>query len=209
MRFNIINYSSNDLIMEKEAEVAGMKHWRDNFPKRINAKSKSVFTINFSLFFKGSGKVDYDLGDIQDALTIHAKNMMLYIRWHKQMTEDGYWVYPVPLQNDAFWELKGKNNDAIFTIVIMNEVDLPMQKLAESKEDVKEHWMEALQPLIYNQKIPDLLYAATHDSASYSMKNCFCGCFAKTQKLTIEGQLTHGARTLDLRVGDLGPDKGD
>lgn len=70
MRFNIINYSSNELVMEKEAEVHGMKHWRDNFPKRIAANSKVLIQINFSFFFKGSGKVEYNLGDLKDALTI-------------------------------------------------------------------------------------------------------------------------------------------
>ena len=56
--------------MEKEAEVHGMKHWRDNFPKRIAANSKVLIQINFSFFFKGSGKVEYNLGDLKDALTI-------------------------------------------------------------------------------------------------------------------------------------------
>lgn len=70
MRFDIINYSSHELVMDREAEVEGMKHWRDNLPRRIPAQTKMVFQINFSWLYKGSGKASYNLGDIEDALII-------------------------------------------------------------------------------------------------------------------------------------------
>ena len=187
MRFNIINYSSNDLVMEKEPQEDGMKRWKDTLPRRVAANSKVLFQINFSCCSKGSGRAEYDLGDLKDALTIDAKNMMIYVRWSQHVAGEGYWVYPVPLKDERSWSFKAKDNDAIYSIVIINEVDLPIQKAADSREEVKEHWMDHLRPIIANQKIPDLFYAATHDSASYDMKNCCCGCYAKTQSSTIEG----------------------
>lgn len=73
---------------------------------------------------------------------------MIYVRWSKQVAGEGYWVYPIPLKEEAFWSFKAKNNDAIYSIVIINDCDLPIQKCADSEDEAREHWMDHLQPII-------------------------------------------------------------
>ncbi len=190
MRFNIINHSSTDLTLAGEPESSGMSKWNGVFPRHIASQKKMIFPIKFGCCkCSNYGVAIYNFATIEKALTITLKNSILSIQWDPAVREEGFWVYPPPLKSGKPWEFKAKKNDAPYSILVMSHEDLPMQAPVTSPEELNEHWMEYLMPVIKDKAIPDLFYPVSHDSASYSIKNKLCGCFAKTQSHSILHQL--------------------
>ena len=206
MRFNIINLTGLDLALT-DMDASGMSKWRDTIVRQIPAGEKKLFGAKFGLCGSGRAHATYSLGDINNALELRAHGGQITVRWNLEIQQEKVWVYPPPTETG--WTFKAKSSSAIYSVVLAQMDDLPEQQVVASCEALRSQWMKAFYPVLKDRAVGSLFYAATHDSASYSMANCFCGCFAKTQSLTIEGQLNQGARMLDFRVGDLGPDAKD
>lgn len=178
MRINIINLTANDLRIT-DLDASGMKKWRDTVAREIPATEKRMFTVEFGCCCQsGRGHAVYSCGGIERALEIRAFEGQIQVTWSPDIKREKIWTYPAPTSTK--WSFKAKTDSSIYSIVLAQLDYLPEQSTDGSREMVRANWMKEFSPVIKDRPIGTLMMAASHDSASYSMANCCCGCFAKT-----------------------------